>query len=72
MHRASERQETTLRVKMQRAAAGWNPVNLLKKFFTFITSITNIFIAYTLYTIYIIKSIFGFIIKYKTPLLDVR
>lgn len=61
MHRTSERQETTLRVKMQRAAAGWNPVNLLKKF-TPITPITNIFITYTLYTIYIIKSIFGFII----------
>lgn len=75
MHRASDRQETTLRVKMQREAAGWNPVNLLTKFFTLITSITNIFIAYTLHTIYIIKSIFGFIIKYKaeaTPMLGVR
>lgn len=46
MHRASDRQETTLHV-----------------------------IAYTLYTIYTIKSIFGFIIKYKaeaTPMLGVR
>ncbi|BFH70913.1 hypothetical protein J27TS7_47440 [Paenibacillus dendritiformis] len=50
MQRASERQETTLRVKMQRAAGGWNPVNLLKKFFTFITSITNYF--YFMYIIY--------------------
>lgn len=50
MQRASERQETTLRVKMQRAAAGWNPVNLLKKYFTFIASITNYF--YFMYTIY--------------------
>ncbi|WP_374017891.1 hypothetical protein ABU162_28015 [Paenibacillus thiaminolyticus] len=57
---------------MQRAAAGWNPVNLLKKFFTLITSITNIFIAYILYIIYIIKSIFGFIMKYRAPMLDVR
>ncbi len=51
MQRASERQETTLRVKMQRAAAGWNPVNLLKKFFTFIASITNYF--YFMYIIYL-------------------
>lgn len=50
MQRASERQETTLRVKMQRAAAGWNPVNLLKKFFAFIASITNYF--YFMYIIY--------------------
>ncbi|MCY9582471.1 MULTISPECIES: hypothetical protein [Paenibacillus] len=45
MHRTSERQETTLRVKMQREAAGWNPVNLLRKFFILITTITNILIA---------------------------
>lgn len=76
MHRASERQETTLRVKMQRAAAGWNPVNLLKKFFTLITSITNIFIAYTLihiiYHLYYKIHIWFYYQVWGHPMLDVR